>query len=88
MTANRFTGFTVEKLPRKGVTVVPIIVWVTPPIVQESSEITSSEVPSMRRLAKLVRYFPPLATSAEILAALVVKLIDVVMTRLWWSWRR
>jgi hypothetical protein len=35
-----------------------------------------------------VRYFPPLATSAEILAALVVKLIDVVMTRLWWSWRR
>jgi hypothetical protein len=84
MTANRFTGFTVEKLPRKGVTVVPIIVWVTPPIVQESSLTTSSEVPSIRRLAKEVRYFPPVATSPEILAADVVSEIDGFMTSWWW----
>jgi len=38
-----------------------------------------SDTLSIKRLAKLVMYFPPVATSAEILAAEVVSAIDGFM---------
>ena len=77
--AKRFIGRTALNCPGKGKIWAPSKVCLTPAFTHESSSMAFSPTPSIRRLAKLVMYFPPVATSAEILEAEVVSAIDGFM---------